>query len=80
MRAISVREASQKWNISERRITRLCVSGRISGAEKKAGVWLLPPNAEKPTDARKKAAHISVSENQKVKSGRNTILKRIYGV
>ena len=70
MNAISVREASKKWNISERRITRLCASGRISGAEKKAGVWLLPSNAEKPVDARKKSGAYVGWRKQK-----NTIVK-----
>ena len=31
-----------------------CAGGRIPGAVKMAGVWLLPKTAEKPTDRRRK--------------------------
>jgi hypothetical protein len=33
-----------------------CESGRISGAEKKGNLWLIPANAEKPLDGRTKKA------------------------
>jgi len=51
---ISVREASQKWGISERRIQKLCEESRIEGALRFSRIWMIPKNAEKPTDARKK--------------------------
>lgn len=50
---IDVRTASHQWNISERRITTLCRTGRIPGAKKQGGIWLLPANAPKPADKRK---------------------------
>ena len=34
--------------------TYYCAGGRIPGAVKMAGVWLIPKNAEKPTDRRRK--------------------------
>lgn len=32
---MSVKEASIRWNISERRVAYLCSQGRIAGAQKK---------------------------------------------
>lgn len=52
MDILTVKEASVIWGISVRRISVLCNEGRIAGAQKVAGVWLLPKNAEKPLDAR----------------------------
>lgn len=54
MDILRIKDASALWGISVRRITVLCNQGRITGAKKIAGVWLLPKNAEKPTDARVK--------------------------
>lgn len=41
-------ETAQKWNISARRVTTLCKAGRIDGLIQKAGVWLIPADAQKP--------------------------------
>ena len=46
-------EAAEKWNISRRRVTVLCSTGRIPGALQKGGVWLIPQKAKKPEDGRK---------------------------
>lgn len=48
-------EAREKWSLSKRRVAVLCAEGRIPGAEKKANVWLIPDDAEKPADARIKS-------------------------
>ena len=42
---ISAPEAAKKWGISERRVQKLCEESRL---------WLIPKDAEKPTDKRKK--------------------------
>ena len=55
MDILTIKEASFMWGISVRRITVLCNEGRIVGAKKIAGVWLLPKDAEKPKDARMKS-------------------------
>lgn len=54
MELIAIKDVSLLWNISPRRITKLCEDGRIIGAQKIAGIWLLPADAEKPNDARVK--------------------------
>lgn len=47
-------EMSDKWGISSRRIAILCEEQRIKGVIKKGKTWLIPSNARKPEDARKK--------------------------
>lgn len=48
MEYISIKEASEKWNITTRRIQVLCTTGRIDGAHKHAGVWFIPIGQNKP--------------------------------
>ena len=54
MKFIDVREAAEKWQLSERRITNLCRSKKIPGATKNGKLWMIPENAEKPLDGRTK--------------------------
>lgn len=54
MEYISVKEAAEKWGISERRIQRLCSEDRIEGVIRFNGVWAIPKNSEKPHDQRKR--------------------------
>lgn len=51
---MTLKEASEKWGVSPRRINYYCTAGRILGAVKMATIWLLPKNAEKPADKRYK--------------------------
>ena len=51
---ISVQEAAKNWGISERRIQKLCEENRIEGAIKFSRLWLIPRNAQKPFDRRRK--------------------------
>lgn len=57
---MSIQEAVCIWGISRRRISKLCEEGRIAGAEKHAGVWGIPIDAQRPEDLRKKASKGSV--------------------
>ncbi len=45
---MSVKDAAQKWNLSERSIRKYCVEGRVSGAMLVGTTWMIPDNAEKP--------------------------------
>ena len=49
---MTLKGASKKWGVSIRQINYYCAGGRIPGAVKMAGVWLIPKNAEKPLDKR----------------------------
>ena len=50
---ISIREASCRWGVSERRVNRNCVAGRIPGASRFGRSWAIPEDAKKPSDPRK---------------------------
>ena len=52
LKYISSKEASEKWEISDRRIRVLCSEGRIEGALKIGRNWSVPDDASKPADAR----------------------------
>ena len=54
MEYIGVKEAAEKWGISERRIQKLCEDNRIPGAVRFIRVWAIPKDAAKPADARLK--------------------------
>lgn len=49
---ISAKEAAEKWNISQRRVSVLCSENRINGAIMVGNMWIIPANAEKPVDKR----------------------------
>lgn len=49
---ISAKEAAEKWNISQRRVSVLCSENRIKGAMMVGNMWIIPSNAEKPIDKR----------------------------
>ena len=54
MDIMSVKEASKRWNLSERWIQKLCEEGRIKGVQRFGRFWMIPREALKPTDLRKK--------------------------
>lgn len=49
---ISAKEAAEKWNISQRRVSVLCSENRIAGAMMVGNMWIIPSTAEKPVDKR----------------------------
>jgi len=51
---MTLREANEKRGISPRLINYYCSEGRIPDAEKLGRVWLIPKDAEKPVDKRRK--------------------------
>ena len=55
-------EMAKKWNISRRRVTMLCDEGRIEGAMLVGNTWMVPADAEKPSDPRKRLEHKPVRE------------------
>lgn len=76
---INVADAAKKFNISRRRVQLLCKQGRIEGANMVNGVWMIPSEAQKPTETRKKSP---ASENQLTLSDdlnvANDIFRSIY--
>jgi len=49
---LTVAQAAEKWNISERRIRILCAEGKIPGAMQQGRGWRIPLDAQKPSDGR----------------------------
>ena len=59
---MTVLQASEKWQISRRRVITLCQENRIEGAVKFGKSWAIPVNAEKPKDKRIKSGKYIKSE------------------
>ena len=55
MKYLSIRETSEKWGLSVRRIQTLCTTDRIEGATRIGYMWVIPDDAVKPKDARVKS-------------------------
>lgn len=51
---MSLKQASELWNISERRIRRLIQENRVEGAVKIGNAWNIPEETSKPIDKRYK--------------------------
>lgn len=52
---MTVKQASEKWGISDRRIRVLCSEGKIPGAYQEGRGWKIPGDAKKPADGRYKS-------------------------
>ena len=52
MQLESVKETAERFNISERRVQKLCEEGRIEGAQMISNVWVIPSSSSKPVDER----------------------------
>ncbi len=65
---ITAREAAEKWNISQRRVSVLCAENRIPDAAMLGNMWIIPRDAQKPSDARKE-------KQTKLKTGAHPFLK-----
>ena len=49
---MSVKQAAEKWKISDRRVRVLCSEGKIPGVVREGRSWQIPENAKKPEDGR----------------------------
>lgn len=47
-------ECAKRWGISQRRVAIYCKDGRIDGAVLISNRWLIPKDAKKTIDSRKK--------------------------
>ena len=53
---MTVKQAADKWGISDRRVRTLCSEGKIPGVTRQGRSWLIPTVAKKPEDGRFKTA------------------------
>lgn len=51
-KGILVKEAAERWGLTERSVTGMCRNGKIPGAAKEGGTWYIPADSEKPVDGR----------------------------
>lgn len=70
---ITLKEASERWNLSVRWINMMCSQNRIPGAEQIGRVWIIPEDTICPTDRRIKSGEYI---NWRKKYGKN---KQISG-
>jgi hypothetical protein len=56
MEWMTVKEASELWSISGRRVQILCDIGKVKGAERLGNMWVIPKGMSKPIDGRTKVA------------------------
>lgn len=54
MNYMTLKETSEKWGISMRRIQTLCNKGKINGAIKFGKSWAIPCDSVRPKDGRLK--------------------------
>lgn len=59
---LTVKQASEKWGISDRRIRVLCSEGKIPGAYREGRRWKIPVDAKKPADGRYKSKESLLSQ------------------
>ena len=53
---MTVKQAAEKWGISDRRVRILCSEGKILGVTREGRSWKIPADAKKPEDGRYKTA------------------------
>lgn len=49
---MTVKQAAEKWGISDRRVRILCAQGKVSGVTREGRSWMIPTDARKPEDGR----------------------------
>ncbi len=59
---MNVKQASEKWGISDRRVRILCAEGKISGVYQEGRAWKIPIDAIKPADGRYKTKESLLSQ------------------
>lgn len=55
MEYMTIKETSEKWGLSERRIQEICVLNKVPGVIKFGREWAIPKDAQKPVDRRIKS-------------------------
>ena len=69
---MTVKQAAEKWGISDRRVRILCAEGKISGAIREGRRWMIPVDTRKPADGRFKATESLLTVIDRKKSELDT--------
>ncbi len=73
---MTVKQASERWGISDRRIRVLCAEGKIPGAYQEGRGWKIPIDASKPVDGRyksKESIFEQIDRKKKELDGKRTL-------
>lgn len=73
---MTVKQAAEKWGISDRRIRVLCSEDKIPGAFQEGRGWKIPADAEKPADGRyrsKESVLLRIDRKKKELDGRRPL-------
>ncbi len=65
MRMKSCKEVALEWGLSSRSINDMCKKGRIPGARKENGIWMIPDDAIRPVDKRIISGNYSKKNSEK---------------
>ena len=49
---MTIRETAEKWNLTTRRVQKMCSDGQIEGVQRFGNAWAVPVDAERPVDGR----------------------------
>ncbi len=71
---MTLKEASVKWGLSVRWINVICSQNRIPGAERMGKMWIIPEDAECPTDRRVKTGEY---KGWREKYGKNKVNSKV---
>ena len=63
MTLMSIKEAADKWNISQRQVAVLCFENKIENAIMVDNVWTIPANAKKPFEL-KDVSHTKINQKK----------------
>lgn len=65
MKYISVTEAAQKWQLSERSVRNYCAQGKIIGAVREGRTWRIPADAVRPERIKSKRSLLDILREEK---------------
>lgn len=57
---VSVEEKAIEWGVTKRHVQTLCCEGKIEGAKKQSGVWLIPSDIRKPKNKKSSPSQLNV--------------------
>lgn len=70
---MTVKQAAEKWGLSDRRVRILCAEGKIPGASQEGRGWKIPMDAVKPTDGRFKSTESLLERIDRKKAEMDTM-------
>ena len=70
---MTVKQAAEKWGLSDRRARILCAEGKIPGAFQEGRSWKIPMDAVKPSDGRFKATESMLERIDRKKAELDTM-------